>query len=170
MTGIESDRRNDLGVGLVNMVPGSASLFEQGAELFELGDAHVFELGFVGGECRAIKCGEGFEASGGDVAVDNPAIAVAAGAFDILELFETIYEAGDVGDAVDHSPADFENGDAFGVFAAEDAEDVVGGLGELGGFKELGEGVGEDLAGEDQVEVGLLVGGGEGLFFADALG
>jgi hypothetical protein len=123
----------------------AAGQFEEVGEGLELGGGEVGELAVVFAADGVVEFGEPGEAGGGDVAEVDAAVVGAAFAFGEFEYCEAFEEAGDVGDAGDHAAADFEDRYSGGVFTAEDAEDVVGGLREAVGFEEFDEGFGEEM-------------------------
>ena len=157
---------------------GGSGFFEQVVELVELGAGHVAELLVVDLEDGLVELVQQVAADVGDADAGDAAVVVGPGPDDQVGVDEAVDEPGDVGHAGDEPAADFEAGQALGVFvvlgAAEDAQDVVGGLGQAVLFEEVVE-IGRELArGADEVEIGLLALGVEGLvlldFFLEAVG
>jgi hypothetical protein len=165
-------------LGILRWGGAGAGFGEECGEGGELGGREVAEGLFVEvGEGLVELCEEG-EACGRDFDVDDSAVFVATRTLSEALVFESVDEACDVGDLGDHGAADggagrAEVGGGAGLGlegAAEDSEDVVRGFGEVVLAEEVGEVGGEGRGGADDVEVGLLLGEGEGCAFADLAG
>jgi hypothetical protein len=143
------------------------SLLEQAVEAGELSRREVAELALVEVEQGLVEAIEGVAADGGEDEADDAAVVVVADAAEHALTDEAGGQSGDVGRLADELIGDAEAGGAGVGAAAEDAEDVVAGLGQAVLFEEPGEVVAEDAGGADEVEVGLLLGQVERAVLAD---
>ncbi|HXX13480.1 MAG TPA: hypothetical protein VEJ47_01125 [Candidatus Eremiobacteraceae bacterium] len=106
--------------------------------------AELFSVQF---EHRSIQSFQELEAVGGDAGYDDPAVLGLALAGNQLVAFHAIKEAGDIGVMRDHALTDTAAGQAIGLGAAKNAEDVVLGGGKAGSFEELLGSLGERVSG-----------------------
>lgn len=141
---------------------GTASGLQQLAQGFQAVCAEVAEdadRAFMNG---TVELGEEFQPWFGDAADDDAAVLFGTLARDEAAGVEAVEEAGDVGIAGDHALADFGAGEAVGAGATEDAEDVVLGGGETGGFEDGGSECCDVLGGAEEVEDDFLLEADEG--------
>jgi hypothetical protein len=97
-----------------------------------------------------------------DTGPDDASVARVAVLHDELEGLEASEQAGDVGNGGEHAVADGGAGEATGMGAAEDAEDVVLRAGNVPVADAAVEGALEAVCGAEDVEQGLFLGSGEG--------
>jgi len=147
-----------------------AGFLEEAREIGELAGGEVGELLAVEVEDGLVEVVDELSAGGGEGESDDAAVVGAAVAFEQAAVDEAVGQTGDVGGFADELVGDVKAGQAVGGGVPEDAQDVVGGLGEVVLLEELGEVVGEEACGADEVEVGLLLGEVEGVLLADVAG
>lgn len=107
------------------------------------------------------------EAGGRDEGEEDAAVLLVALLADELEDFEAGEQTGDVGVGGDHAVADVGAGEAAGVSAAQDAEDVVLGGGDVPLAGAALHGALEAVGGAGEVEESLLGGAAEGALLGD---
>jgi hypothetical protein len=97
----------------------------------------VVELALVKLANRLIETLQKYEARRGDAGFDDAAVIGLARAGDEAALFHAIEESSHVGVVGDHAFADGAASEAFGLGAAENAEDIVLRAGQAVGLEEL---------------------------------
>ena len=103
----------------------------------------------------------------GDAGPDDAAVARVAVLLNEPEGLESGEQAGDVGDGGEHAVSDGGAGEAVGMRAAEDAEDVVLRAGNVPLADAAVEGALETVGCAEDVEQGLFVRCGEGPFLGN---
>ena len=114
----------------------------------------MVELALVKLANRMIETLEKSKARGGDAGFDDAAVIGLAGAGDEAALFHAVKESGHIRVVRNHAVADDAAGEAIGLGAAKNAEDVVLRAGETVGLEELlgfeAEGIGGFLEGDEE--------------------
>ena len=97
----------------------------------------MVELALVKLANRLIETFEKSEARGGDAGFDDAAVIGLAGTGDEAALLHAVEEAGHIRVVRNHALSDAAAGEAIGLCAAKNAEDVVLSTGEAMGLEEL---------------------------------
>lgn len=153
--------------GVGEVVAVEAGAFEEVDEGAEVGFSEVAEQ--LGGELGdgLVHFSEEGEAGGRYRCEDHAAVLLVALLADELEGLEASEEAGDVGIGCDHTVANDGAGKAVGVSAAEDAEDVVLGAGDVPAACAALHGALEAVGGAGDVEESFFGGAAKGALLSD---
>jgi hypothetical protein len=103
----------------------SANLLQQLGESFQARSGHVAELAFVKLANRLIETFQERETRGCDAGFDDTAVGGLASAGDETAFFHAVEEASHVGVVRNHTFTDAAAGEAKGLSAAKNAENVV---------------------------------------------
>jgi hypothetical protein len=134
-----------------------ADILQQPGESFQARSGHMAELALVKLANRLIETFQNGEAGGSYTCLDDTAVVGLALAGDEAALLHAIEKAGHIRVVGNHALADRAAGQAFGLRAAKDAENVVLSSRKAVGFQKLfsfeAEGVGGFLEGDEHLRL-----------------